>query len=110
VLPLTSWQQLYVQIGFGTLFILPFWVSSPISPPTAANLPLIFYAAIAASLLAPVCWIAGIRRLGAARATLFLNLLPPIVALLAWGVLGEEVHFFHLVGGAVALVGVAIAL
>ena len=108
--PLTSWQQLYVQIGFGTLFILPFWIVSPVSPPTAANLPLILYAAIAASLLAPVFWIVGIRRLGAARATLFLNLLPPIVAGLAWGLLGEEIRAFHLVGGVVALIGVAIAL
>lgn len=109
-LPLTSWQQLYVQIGFGTLFILPFWVVSPISMPTAASLPLILYAAVAASLVAPVCWIAGVRRLGAARATLFLNLLPPIVAGLAWGLIGEDIHLFHLVGGTVALVGVAIAL
>lgn len=108
--PLTSWQQLYVQIGFGTLFILPFWIASPVSPPTWANLPLILYAAIAASLLAPVFWIVGIRRLGAARATLFLNLLPVIVAGLAWGLLGEEIRAFHLVGGAVALVGVAIVL
>jgi len=107
---LTSWQQLYVQIGFGTLFILPFWLASPVSPPTPAAVPLILYAAFAASLLAPVLWIAGIRRLGAARATLFLNLLPPIVAGLAWGLLGEEIHGFHLVGGAVALIGVAIAL
>ena len=108
--PLTSWQQLYVQIGFGTLFILPFWVFSPVSPITAANLPLVLYAALAASLLAPVCWITGVRRLGAARATLFLNLLPPIVALLAWMLLGEEIRGYHLVGGAVALLGVAIAL
>jgi drug/metabolite transporter (DMT)-like permease len=108
--PLTSWQQLYVQIGFWTLFILPFWIASPVSPPTVANLPLILYAAIAASLLAPVFWIVGIRRLGASRATLFLNLLPPIVAGLAWGLLGEEIRSFHLVGGAVALIGVAIAL
>lgn len=108
--PLTSWQQLYVQIGFGTLFILPFWLVSPPSPPTAANLPLVLYAALAASLLAPVCWIAGIRHHGAARATLFLNLLPPIVVVLAWALLGEAVHPYHLVGGTVALVGVAIAL
>jgi drug/metabolite transporter (DMT)-like permease len=71
---------------------------------------LILYAATAASLLAPVFWIAGVKRLGAARATLFLNLLPPIVAGLAWGLIGEEIHGFHLVGGAVALLGVAIAL
>ena len=109
-MPLTSWQQLYVQIGFGTLFILPFWIASPASPPTLASLPLILYAAIAASLLAPVFWIVGIRRLGAARATLFLNLLPPIVGVLAWTLLGEEINGFHLVGGMVSLVGVAIAL
>ncbi len=109
-IPLPGWQQLYVQIIFGTLVILPFWLMLPKSPVTATNLPLILYAGVAASLLAPFCWITGVRRIGAARASLFLNLLPVIVAVLAYFVLGEHLQVYHVVGGAVALIGVAIAL
>ena len=109
-IPLPTWQQLYVQVGCGTLFILPFWLASSISPVTASSLPLVLYAGLIVSILAPFCWITGVKRLGAGRAALFLNLLPPIVALLAWLVLGETLHPFHFVGGAVTLIGVAIAL
>ena len=86
------------------------WASVTKSPVTATNLPLILYAGVAASLLAPFCWITGVRRIGAARASLFLNLLPVIVAVLAYFVLGEHLQVYHVVGGAVALIGVAIAL
>lgn len=109
-IPLATWDQLYVQIFFGMLATLPFWFASTISPVTAQNAPLILFAGVFASLLAPMLWIAGIRRLGAAQASLFINLLPVIVALLAWGLLGEELHGFHVIGGTIALIGVAIAL
>lgn len=107
---LTTWQQLYCQIAFGTLFILPFWLMTPMSPVTPQNLPLILFAAIAASLLAPWLWITGVKALGAGRATQFINLLPVVVALLAWVILKEQLHPYHAIGGAIALIGVAIAL
>jgi drug/metabolite transporter (DMT)-like permease len=33
-LPLSTWQQLYVQIGFGVLLLLPLWWFAPSSPIT----------------------------------------------------------------------------
>lgn len=110
VIPLSMWQQLFWQIGFATLMLLPIWLMGTISPITSANLPLILYAAIPTSLLAPLCWMIGIQRLGAARTALFINLLPLVVAFLAWGILGEELHAYHAIGGALALVGVALGL
>lgn len=104
--PLSTWQQLYVQIGFGLLVILPFWVMAPSSPINAHNAPLVLYAGIAASIGAPFCWISGIKKLGPARASLFMNLLPIFVALAASTFLGEELHSFHAVGGLLALAGV----
>ena len=109
-LPLTMWQQLLCQIFFAILLLLPIWLVGPISPITPANLPLILFAAIPTSLLAPLCWMISIRRLGAARTALFVNLLPVMVALLAWAVLGEQLRAYHLIGGALALAGVAIGL
>ena len=104
--PLSTWQQLYVQIAFGILAILPFWWMAPSSPITFQNLHLVMYAGIAASIAAPFCWISGIKKLGPARTSLYMNLLPIFVALVASTFLGEELHSFHAVGGALALIGV----
>lgn len=104
--PLSTWQQLYVQIGFGVLLLLPLWWLAPSAPVTAQSLPLIVYAGIAASIGAPFFWMSGIKRLGPARASLFMNLLPLFVALAASTILGEPLHTYHAVGGLLALAGV----
>jgi len=105
-LPLTTWEHLYVQIGFGLLLILPFWLFAPASPITTQNLHLILYAGIPASIGAPYFWMLGIKRLGPARASLYMNLLPVFVLLAAALLLGEQLHGYHAVGGLLALAGV----
>ncbi len=109
-IPLTMWLQLFWQIAFATLLLVPVWLMGTISPITAANLPLILYAAIPTSLIAPLCWMTAIRQLGAARTALFINLLPVVVAILAWAILKEQLHAYHAIGGALALIGVGIGL
>ncbi|WFU08032.1 DMT family transporter [Rhizobium sp. CB3090] len=109
-MPLSTWQQLFWQIGFSTILLIPVFLMGDISPITSANLPLILYAAIPTSLVAPLCWMIGIRNLGAARTSLLINLLPIIVAVLAWAILREELHAYHAVGGALALIGVGLGL
>jgi drug/metabolite transporter (DMT)-like permease len=105
---LSTWQQLYVQIGFGVLILVPFWLAEPISSITPANAPLILYAAIPASLGAPYFWMKGIKALGPAHASLFMNLLPVFVALLAWTLLGERIHAYQVIGGLITLSGVIV--
>jgi drug/metabolite transporter (DMT)-like permease len=109
-LPLPMWQQLFWQIGFATLLLVPIWLMGTISPITSANIPLILYAAIPTSLAAPFCWMLAIQRIGAARTVLFVNLLPVVVALLAWALLGEQLQTYHAIGGALAMLGVGIGL
>ncbi|ACM27488.1 DMT family transporter [Rhizobium rhizogenes] len=109
-MPLPMWQQLFWQIGFSTILLIPVFLMGDISPITSANLPLILYAAIPTSLVAPLCWMIGIQKLGAARTSLLINLLPIVVAALAWAVLGEQLHAYHAIGGALALIGVGIGL
>ncbi|MGF0536711.1 DMT family transporter [Agrobacterium sp. ES01] len=109
-MPFSLWQQLWWQIGFSTLVLLPLWLLSDISALNAQNLPLVLYAALPTSLIAPYCWIFAVRGLGAARTTLFLNLLPPIVAGLAALLLGEQLQLFHLIGGGLAIAGVLIGM
>ncbi|MBB3287972.1 MULTISPECIES: DMT family transporter [Rhizobium] len=109
-MPIPMWQQLFWQIGFSTLLLIPIFLMGDISPITTANLPLILYAAIPTSLVAPLCWMIGIQRLGASRTSLLINLLPIIVAALAWALLGEQLHAYHAIGGALALIGVGLGL
>jgi drug/metabolite transporter (DMT)-like permease len=104
-LPLSTWEQLYVQIGFGVLVLAPFWWLAPTAPVTAYNLPLVLYAGIAASIGAPFSWMNGIKRIGPARASVFMNLLPLLVALGAWGLLDERLYGYHAAGGALVLAG-----
>ncbi|NGM48437.1 DMT family transporter [Caulobacter sp. 602-2] len=109
-IPLPLWQSLFWQILAATIILVPIWALGPISPVTAQNIPLILFAAIPASLLAPLLWMVGINRLGAARTALTINLIPVVVAVLAWLFLGEQLQGFHYIGGGVALLGVIVGL
>ena len=106
-LPLSTWAQLYVQAAFGSLILLPFWLAAPASPLTAQNLPMVIYAGLLASIGAPFMWMNAIRHLGAPRSALFANLIPLLVALAAWALLGEQLHAYHALAGALVLTGVA---
>ncbi len=109
-LPLPVWEQLFWQVLAATIVLIPIWLAGPISPITSANLPLVLYAALPTSLLAPACWMIAINRLGAARTALTINLLPVVVALLAWATLGEQLRAYHYIGGGFALLGVVVGL
>lgn len=109
-IPLSTWEQIYVQAMFGALLLLPFWLLGEKAPITQANAGLVLFAAIPASLGAPYWWITGVKRIGAARSALFVNLLPPLVALMAWIVWREALTPTQLIGGAIALIGVRIGL
>lgn len=105
-LPLSTWQQLYVQIGFGVLWLLPLWWLAPSSPITVQNAPLIVYAGTLASIASPFFWMNGIKRIGPVRASMFMNLLPLFVAVSAHTILGEPLHSYHAAGGLFGLAGV----
>ncbi len=109
-MPLPPWVQMQWQTFFATLLMMPMWLVGPKSALTAANLPLLLYAALLASLAAPWGWMGAVARLGASRAAMFINLIPILSALIAVVWLGEHLQPYHLIGGALALVGVAIGL
>ncbi|WP_315900037.1 DMT family transporter [Ferrimonas balearica] len=109
VLPLTIWQSLYVQILIGLIWLLPAVLLSPSMAISGQALPLVLYAGIAASLLAPYCWMQGIAKLGASRNANFMNLVPLLTTATAIPLLGEAVHGYHLLGGGLTLGGVMLA-
>lgn len=76
-----------------------------ISAPVISGL---LYIGIGASIVAFLAWNVGIRRMGAARGAIFLNLVPVITAAIAVPVLGESLVLAQLIGGLLVFVGVAI--
>ncbi|WP_050475951.1 DMT family transporter [Herbaspirillum rhizosphaerae] len=108
-LPIASWHLLYLQIWIAVVLLFPPFLLAPYSPVTAANLPLLLYAAIAASIISQILWMNGVAHLGASHATVFMNLFPIFTVIIAVAALGESVHSYHAIGGGITLVGVLLA-
>ncbi|UVM11687.1 DMT family transporter [Pseudomonas protegens] len=100
---------LYLQVLVAVVVLLPLYLASPKVGPTLQNIPLVLYACLLASMLAPLAWMQAVVRLGPSRTTLFFNLLPLITALIAAVVLHEQLAWFHLVGGLLTLGGVILS-
>jgi drug/metabolite transporter (DMT)-like permease len=107
--PLDPIAFLTVQVGLGVLVILPFYLLDlAIHGGFALRpglVPPFLYVAIFPGLIAYACWNYGVHRVGPARAAMFMYLNPLFAACLAWFFLGERLRFFHLVGGALILLG-----
>lgn len=108
-IPLPVWQSLYVQIAFGVLLLLPGFLMTPDVALTPRNLPLVAFAGLFASILAPWLWIHGVQKLGASITSIFMNLTPVFTALLAVLFLHEHLHSYHWIGGGLTLTGVLLA-
>ena len=100
---------LYLQVLVAVVVLLPLFVVSDKVGPTLHNIPLVLYACLLASMVAPLAWMQAVVRLGPSRTTQFFNLLPLITALIAAVVLHEQLALFHLVGGALTLGGVIVS-
>lgn len=106
---LSNWVFIYTQVVFAVIFLTPLWLSSThLSPPVSA-LPLIAYASILASILAPWLWVKSIQLIGADNSAMFMNLLPVITISLAVTLLSENLYDYHIIGGMLVITGVIIA-
>ena len=108
-MPLSNWQLLYMQGLFSVIMLCPLWLTSNTLAPTIDSLPLIAYAAIAASIIAPWMWIKSIALIGADSSAIFMNLMPIIVLSLATFFLGEQLQHYHVEGGMMVISGVMLA-
>ncbi len=109
--PVAGWQSTYMQAICALIIMVPAFLATP-APMRALNtetLPLIAYAGGMASVVLPFLWIRGVHILGPNRCAVFMNLLPVLTAVGAITLLGEPVRSYHVIGGAVALAGVACA-
>jgi len=108
-IPLPTWECLYVQIVFGTLLLVPPFLLAPDIGLTAKNIPLVLFAGLFASAMAPGLWMRGLETLGPEKTALLMNLVPLFTAVLAILLLGETLHLYHAVGGGLILVGIGLA-
>ncbi len=108
-MPLSSWQLIYMQGLFSVVMLCPLWLTSQSLLPTAESLPLIAYAAVGASIIAPWMWVKAIDLIGAESSAMFMNLLPVVAASLAALFLGEKLQSYHLLGGIMVISGVMLA-
>lgn len=100
---------LYLQIVVAVLVLFPVFLFSDKAGLGWNNIPLVLYACLLASMLAPLAWMHSIKNLGPSRTTLFFNLLPLLTALIAALVLKEQLALYHLVGGVLTLGGVVLS-
>lgn len=108
-MPLSSWTLVYTQGSFALLMLTPLWLTSDQLLPTEASIPMIGYASLAASVIAPWLWIRSIDAIGADSSAMFMNLLPVVAVSLAATLLGETVHSYHLIGGLMVITGVILS-
>lgn len=75
---------------------------------TPATVAALLYVGIFPSFVGYISWNRGVAEVGSNVAGIFLHLMPVFGALLAWLVLGERIHGFHIAGIALILAGIAL--
>ncbi|MGF6417342.1 drug/metabolite transporter (DMT)-like permease [Stenotrophomonas sp. AN71] len=108
-IPLSVLESLFLQATAASLILFPLQllVGTGVNNMTAVGC--IGFAAVCASILAPLTWMTGLSRLGATRVSGFFNLVPIVTAALAVLLLGESLNGWVLAGGMLAVSGVVFA-
>jgi drug/metabolite transporter (DMT)-like permease len=102
-------QLLYLQVLVAVIGLFPVYLFSAKTGLSAANVPLVLYAGVLASVLAPFLWMHAVANIGPSRATMFFNLLPLFTAVIAAVFLDETLALYHLAGGVLTVGGVLVA-
>lgn len=108
-IPLSNWHSLLIQVWCAVPVLFVYYLARSAPPVTLGGLPLVLFAGIPASIVAPFLWMHGLARLGPSRATTLMNLLPVFTVLIAVLFLGESLHAYEVIGGLVTLLGVVMA-
>lgn len=105
---------LFAISAIGAVALIPFaayeYANGRVLQPTALTFGAVAYAALAASLVAYLCWSRGVELIGANRAGVFLHLVPIYNVLLAGPLLGEPLRPFHFIGFVLILTGVFLTI
>lgn len=103
----------FVLAAIGVAMLLPLYFASaprgPLRWPSETEAGAVLYVAVAASVLAFICWNRGVAVVGANAAGFTLPLLPAFGTVLAILLLDESFRAFHAAGFATILAGVLLA-
>lgn len=104
---------LFAIAAIGTAVTLPLYLVEIASGRHIVHSPAawtaIAYAGVFPAFLGFICWNEGVAKVGAARAGLFIHLMPAFGILLAAAFLGERLYGFHLAGIALIFGGIFLA-
>lgn len=104
---------LFATFVLGAIMLLPFYMHETLSgrpmPVSWHALLAVGYVALFASILAYLAFNRTVELLGANTAGLSVHLVPVFGTILAVGLLGEELHLYHLLGIGLIAVGIALA-
>jgi drug/metabolite transporter (DMT)-like permease len=97
-------------IWVGTIFLLPFTpgLIQQMQTASLSSTLAVIYMGVFPGALGYVCWSYVLSRLPAARAGVFLYIVPPTAALIAWAWLGELPTLLTIIGGVLVLCGVIV--
>lgn len=109
LVPIPALQMLYLQMLVAIVVQLPLFVLQPKTGLNADNLSLVLYACVAASIVAPLAWMHGVRLMGPSRIAIFFNLMPILSLFVAALTLGERIEPYHWLGTGTIIAGVLVA-
>lgn len=103
----------FMTIIVGIFLLLPFFIYETMTTASTitwntSSISAILYVGSLASIVAFLSWNKGVVKLGASRASIYLNFIPVFSALFAVLFIGEELHAFQLIGGVAVVLGVLI--
>ncbi|UHS62106.1 DMT family transporter [Agrobacterium vaccinii] len=112
--PVVNWRTLMAIPAIGALVTsapLMLWEVAKETAvwPDAKGWVIALYTALFASLIAQICFILGVERIGPNRAGLFINLIPVFGTLLSVMILGEVLHPYQIIALSLTLGGIAVA-
>lgn len=111
ILPGLSTFFMTIIVGIGLL--LPFFLYESFTVAdtitwNVSSIAAILYVGCFASIVAFLSWNKGVMKIGASRASIFLNFIPVFAALFAVLFIEEQLHIFQLLGGITVIIGVLI--
>jgi len=110
---LSGLHLLTLIAAVSALMVAPLWAiemaAGKFIVPGLAAIGGILYVGVSASVVAYIAWNRGVALIGPARAAPFMYLMLVYTPLLSIALLGEEVHLYHLAGGALIIAGIYLA-
>jgi len=108
-LPALQVTQMACTVGMITTLPFTAGLIDDLRSAPAGSIAGVVYLGVVPTALAFGTWAYALSRMNAGRLGVTTYLVPPLTILLAWPVLSETPHLLALVGGAIALAGVAVA-